>query len=386
MEFTIKNEQLSRMKVYSNYIKKLEAISPLDSNHLFYIDGNKLSIHAHGNGSLGSGFIDASFDIENNEDAFFFTTNINQFIQFLEKTKSDEISVKLTEDSKLFFKGNKTKTVFSTVVLSAIEEEVEEVRNAVTNYKTSNYYNASKDIDVSKSKEAISVASSISSLLDRNKFIKIGGNNIRVADDTSIIDLQSDITDDVFLLRTVSNIINEVNSIKVYDDGSSVWIYIDIASQGIQLYFAQPQSKYSCPNDAEIAELSPKNGSVTVKIKSEDLYNALDEFKGMFDNASWQYKQIKMITNFEDNKFELHFDNMVTYIDSELPFTLVENTLSSKENFEMLIPFIQMDLLRDFVLKSEELTYNFSDNPAECITTLKGTAGFNNIVLTKMSE
>ena len=61
--FYISKNEISRLKTFSNFIKKLEVISPLDQTQLFVVKSNKLTIYGYGNGTLGSGHIQSTFDL-----------------------------------------------------------------------------------------------------------------------------------------------------------------------------------------------------------------------------------------------------------------------------------------------------------------------------------
>lgn len=390
LSFYISKDQIGRIKNLQNFIKKLEAISPLNQAQLFVVENNKLSIYGYGNGSLGSGHIQCSFDLvadtSRTNDNFYFSCSILNFIKFLEKTKSDVTKVTLEDKSTLVFKGESTKSVFKQTILATVDAEVEEIRTAVSNYPNSNYYKASKTIKLANSKNEIGIASSILALLNTNKFIKISNKNIRVADDCSIVDLKTDIEEDAYLHKATANLFADVDEIKYYEDEAGLaWIYADASEYGIQLYFVQEESDYQCPTDEELAELAPKDKYVTIKIKSEDLFNAFNEFKDVFSNESWQYKQISMTTNITESKFQLHFDDMVTFIDAELPFEVIENT-ETEQLFNMMLPFIELNQLEPLIKENETLTLKYSSNPDDVVVNISPDdgKGFNNIIITKL--
>ena len=370
--FYIKKDEISRIKALQNYIKKLESISPLTQTQLFVVKDNKLSIYGYGNGSLGSGHIKASFDLDDSKtnDEFYFSYSINDFVKFLEKSKSDIICVSLKDKTELVIKGEDTKSVFSQTVLATIDSEVDEITNAISNYEDSDKFKNSKDIDIYNSKDQIQAAASLLSLLNTNKFIKISNGNIRAVDDCSIIDLATDIEEEASILKTVAGLLDNTNEFKYYEDeDSNSWIYIDIDTYGIKLYFVQEPISYQCPTDEELKDMSPKENFISVEVKSEDLFNAFEEFKDVFSNEAWQYKQIKMTTSVSDKKFKMHFDDMVTSIDTELPFDIIENTESENE-FSMMLPFIELNVLEKMLQESDTLTLKYSSNPDSCVVNI----------------
>lgn len=386
--FYIKKDEISRIKALQNYIKKLESISPLTQTQLFVVKDNKLSIYGYGNGSLGSGHIKASFDLDDSKtnDEFYFSYSINDFVKFLEKSKSDTICVSLKDKTELVIKGEDTKSVFSQTVLATIDSEVDEITNAISNYEDSDKFKNSKDIDIYNSKDQIQAAASLLSLLNTNKFIKISNGNIRAVDDCSIIDLATDIEEEASILKTVAGLLDNTNEFKYYEDeDSNSWIYIDIDTYGIKLYFVQEPISYQCPTDEELKDMSPKENFISVEVKSEDLFNAFEEFKDVFSNEAWQYKQIKMTTSVSDKKFKMHFDDMVTSIDTELPFDIIENTESENE-FSMMLPFIELNVLEKMLQESDTLTLKYSSNPDSCVVNIscEDNEYLNNVIITKL--
>ena len=169
-KFYISKEQISKIKTLQNFIKKLESISPLSQTQLFVIEDDKLTIYGYGNGSLGSGNIQSSYDLltddDKKNDNFYFSCSIANFVKFLEKTKSDIIQISLKDKTELIIKGDSSKSIFTQTVLATVDAEVGEIKRAVVDYPTSNYYKVSKTIKLAGSKEQIAVASSLLSLLN----------------------------------------------------------------------------------------------------------------------------------------------------------------------------------------------------------------------------
>src|SRR5574344_1386453 len=343
MNFTIDKTQIPRLKIFNDYLKKLELISPLEQSQLFYVNKGKLSIYGYGSGSLGAGNIEAFFDI-NSEDTFYFSENVTQFIVLLEKTKSDTITVSVTDQSKLIIKGDKSKSVFTQVVLNTSQEDFDSIVKAVSDYEKSNFYKNSIDINVSKSKDVLS------------------------------------------RLASMSSILKDVDTFKSYDDSGTYWQYFDIALQGIKLYFAQPEVDYETPSEGDIADMTDEN-PIKLTVSAADFFNSIDEFDGMFDSQSWQYKQIKFKTPKEftesDKNIKLHFDNMVTCVDTELPIVSCYDR-SPKKEFEMLLPTIHMKYIEDELKAEEVIVMKYSEDEKKKIVSFKNAK--MEILITKMDS
>lgn len=371
-QFLFQKSQISRLKTFNSYIKRMEAICPLDMNQLFVIKDNKLSVYGHGNGSLGSGFIEASFDVETN-DSFFFVIDLTKFIQLLEKAKSDEVSVSMTDTSQLIFKGKDSSSKFTQVVMSLDMEELKEVSTAVTNYRTSNPYKNGIDIDVSKIKTDLLNAASVLGILNVNKFMKLSSTSITTADNVSIIDVSvPELTNgqEVYLHKNLPALLQEVDSFKICNIDGEYWVYIDIASQGISLYFAEPPIDYQSPSASEVAGMLPKDEYMQIEVKSDDFVNALSEFDGIFDSASWRYGQIKFTVD-DEPVFKLHFDNMVSCVDTVLKYTILEDTRKDKKSFMFQIPTLHLKALFNDLKEYPAFTMKFSQKPEDILVAFK---------------
>lgn len=384
-QFSFKKDQISRLKTLSSYIKKLESISPLDSNALFIVNDGKLSVYGHGNGSLGAGFIEASFDIETS-DSFFFVIDLPKFIQLLEKAKSDEISVSMNDSAQLIFKGKDSGSKFTQVVMQLDIDEVKEISTAVTNYKTSNPYSSSVDFNVSAIKNDLLDASSILGILNVNKFMKVSSSAITTADNVSIVNIHNDspeLKEEIYLHKNVPQLLQEVDSFKVANLDGEYWIYIDIASQGIQLYFAEPAIDYQSPSQEEIAGMLPKDEYLSVEVKTDALMDALSEFDGIFDSASWRYGQIKFTVD-DEASFKLHFDNMVSCVDTSLAYTALEDTRADKKPFMFQIPTLHLKALADKIKDASSLKLKVSPKQEDILIQLETDK--LNVDLVKMED
>jgi hypothetical protein len=77
---------------------------------------------------------------------------------------------------------------------------------------------------------------------------------------------------------------------------------------------------------------------------------------------------------------------MVTSIETELPFTIVENKEDENE-FSMTFPFLQLNVLEPIIRQNEVLTFTYSSLPGEPIIKITGDKkSFNNIIITKLMD
>ncbi|MCF0126073.1 MAG: hypothetical protein HUJ68_10045 [Clostridia bacterium] len=385
MQFILKKDEISRLKVFNSYLKNMNNCAALKKEQLFVVRNNKLSVY----GSGSSGNITADFDVDSN-DTFVFTFEFSQFLNFIDKVNSDETTITFN-DSKLIFTGSNTGAKYSQVVLNTIEETAKADMAAMDDFTTSNAYNNAVTITLDDDiKETIANMSSMANLLNCNKFIKIVDDGVVTVDNVSIIKKSLTINtngQEFYLLRSVSPLLKDASDIKICnlyssDEYFDTYIYLDISSLGIKLWFVEPPVDFQIPKDEEIAEMSPTDDSASIiEINSEDFFNCIEKFEGVFDSASWKYKQIKFDFDETDtSKVLIHYDNMVSEIQDELPIANVEQNKISSSLF--LIPTLHMKYLKEDLLKEGSFKFKFDFSDEHFITHVQNS--FLDAALTKV--
>ena len=387
MQFSLKKDEISRMKVFNSYLKSCNNVASLKSEQLFVIEYNKLSIY--GNGS--SGHISVCFDVESN-DSFKFTIDFSKFLNYLEKVNSDVTTVTYA-NSKIIFTGNDTSAKYSQVCLNTIEEEALDDMKAISEFETSNAYINATTISLNDDlKNTISYMSSMAGLLNCNKFIKVSDEGITCVDNTSIITKKTQIGTngkDFYLLRTISPLLKDASEFKIcniestFDNSLTPYIYIDISSLGIKMWFTEPEVDFQTPSNDEIAAMSASSSDETeLNIKSADFFDAIEKFEGVFDTDSWKYKQLKISFDPEDkSKVLLHYDNMVSEVSADLP--ILEVVKDNIIDGMFLFPTLHMKFLKEDLLKEETFKFNFDfDNDNHIIIHIQNS--FMDIALTKV--
>lgn len=387
MQFNLKKDEISRMKVFNSYLKSCNNVASLKLEQLFVVENNKLSIY--GNGS--SGHISASFDIESVGD-FKFTFEFSKFLNYLEKINSDTTTVTY-KDSKVIFTGDNTSAKYSQVCLNTIEEEAADDMKAISEFETSNAFINATTISLTDDlKNTISYMSSMAGLLNCNKFIKVSDDGITCVDNTSIITKKTQISangNDFYLLRTISPLLKDASEFKICNFESSLsnslnpYIYINIDSLGIKMWFNEPEVDFQTPSSDEIAAMSALPSEETeLNIKSEDFFNAIEKFEGVFDADSWKYKQLKASFDPTDkSKILLHYDNMVSEVSADLPISEVvkDNIIDGM----FLFPTLHMKFLKEDLTKEDTFKLSFDfDNDAHIIIHIQNS--FMDIALTKV--
>lgn len=383
LNFILKSEQLPRLHQLANYVKKLETICPLDANQLFVLKDGKLAVYGHGNGSAGSGFIEAFYDVEST-DSFSFVMDLSKFIQLLEKTKSSEIQVSINNASQLIFKGKDTSSKFTQVVMMLSDPEVKEIAEAIPMYRSeeSNGWKSSVNFNIANARTEMTDAAAALGILNVNNYMKIdvASNTIMTADNVSIINFKAEqpLVDDtaryseLYIHRMLPQLCANVDSFKISCLDGEYYVYAEVPEQGIDFYFAEPPVEYQSPSESEVESMLPGDEHVTVEVTAEAILNMLTEFDGVFDPGSWRYGQIKLTYVPDDSKFQLHYDNMVSCVDSELPFTLVEDTVASKDPFMIQIPTVHLKALKNSLTAQGTFKMKFSKSADEILVPFVG--------------
>lgn len=355
-EFKIKKDQISRLKVLNDYIKKMEAFSPLGEKQTFVIDNNQLTVYGTAN-AAGSGHIEATFDIESTSQDHF-GLELSRFITYLEKTKSDTINV-LINNKKMTVKSDTSSIVISQALIYDVydEDALNEIKSYVTDKLSLKEFKNPINVNLSQ-KELITTLGNMTKLQDTNHQILLGKNSIKSADQLCILDYKSkeEITSEEEILfdRDIVSIIKDVDAFSISSDKK--YYYFDINKYGIKLIFVPKKYEWSFPEPEDLVDIKPlESKQITLKINTNHFYDIISEYEKVFDPSTWRFEQIffKTPTGFNDNPvFDLHFDNMDVEIRNNLTAEIIETT-DDTEDFEFLMPTQHFKLLEN-VLKSEE--------------------------------
>lgn len=377
MQFKLKKDEINRLKVFNTYLKSCNNTAALKNDQLFVVDNNKLSVY----GSGASGHIVANFDVEST-DSFKFTFEYSKFLNYIDKVNSEVTTITLMS-SKLIFTGSNTDAKYAQVVLNTLEEDALDDMNAIPQFETSNAYINATTIQLSEElKNTISYMCTMSGLLNANKFIKISDEGITSVDNTSIITKKlatGTNGNEFYLLRTISPLLKDATELKICnmtDSFGSItpYIYIDIQTLGIKLWLSEPEVDYQAPSSTEVAEMSPlEDQETSLKIKTQDFFDTIEKFDGIFDTDSWKYKQLKASFDPEDKtKVLLHYETTVSEASAFLPIESIE-----KDNIIdgiFLFPTLHMKFLKEDLLKEETFVWSFDfDNDNHIIIHIKNS-------------
>ena len=358
MNFTINKDQIARLKVLSDYAKKMENFSSLDKKQVFFLDNDKLTIF----GRADTGHIEASFDVMGKSTGSF-GFELDKFIRYLEKMGTDEVNIGIAND-KISFKSKGTKqTINEALVFTALEaSELDELKNYITSKLGLDEFKSPTEVKL-EHKDLIADIASLTKIQDTNRQISLGGKTIKTADNLCILSVttQSAIvggTDSILLDREVVNIFKHADNFKISDafDGENRYYYFDITNFGIKLMFVPRAFPWSFPTENDVAGIIPVDTKqITLEIDSERFYAELAKFDGVYEASTWRYGQVKfdVPVGFKD-EVALHYDNLVTEMYTTLPVTIVENT-DNNDGFLFMLPTIHFKSLR--ALLTSEATF-----------------------------
>jgi hypothetical protein len=358
--FTINKDQISRLKVFNDYCKKLENISPIEEDQSFIIKGDKLYIYGKG---AQAAQIDIVVDISktrvDKNDALGFGMSVSNFVKFLEKTKDDEISVKI-KDQQITITGTKTTSVFKqTLIWNKSAQEIQELETFIDDILKEPEFKKPISIKLEGAyKGVITDLTAMTKLLEINQAIELNKDFIRFADSLNILRLTIpkdaiSSENEVLFHRDLTNLCKNIEAFTISEDKK--WFYFDVKEYGIKMLFIPKASEWQFPDETDIDAIVPIDPKIVVKISVEDFYKAIDDVDDIFESESWQYKQLKFKTPVDfvnEKKIVLHYDNMKYEVSTELPVTIIEQKDTS-ENFEFVIPAIYFKYLKS-ILETED--------------------------------
>jgi len=368
-KFTVKESCINNIKLFLDYVKKLETISAMENKQIFVINGNKLHLYATGEaGSSGAGHVETVIDItdvsldKNIPSHFVMESSV--LINSLEKTKSTDIFVTLEKD-KIKIQGA-GKSVFSSVLFAyKTDDELKEIQDFVTDTLKTPEFKTPIEVNIADYKDEISELAQLSKLLDIGRQVEIAPNKVSIADNLCVLSWTpvAKITDKetIHLDRDVTNFFKYIDKIQV--SFNKKFYYFNIANYGIKLLFVPKTSKWAFPTSEEVSDIIPeKSQQIELEINAEKFYDMLTEFEGMFESGSWKYKQIKVKTpkNFS-NELIVHYDNMVNEVNTALPVVIKSNT-DKKEDFEFIMPTLHFKNLKPFLCIDSTSTFTLKYN------------------------
>jgi hypothetical protein len=372
-KFTIKQEEISRIKLFSNYIKKLESISDIGENQLFHLtNDNKLHIYAIGpDGNSGSIHQEISIDVfdvslDTNLKSHF-VTDLDSLLVALSKITDIDIIFNLTSD-KLSIVNTKKQSSFSmNLALNKSDEELTEVSTFIATQLALPEFDISNRIiiDITNIKDDLLNIASFIKCFDLNTNIEIDETSLKAADNFGIFKetlAAKPCTNTVLLHCDVIQLANHIDKIHLSSDQK--FFYFDLASFGIKILFVKQVSPFVYPTDSDIEGFIPEaSNRIKVEINAQDFYNTLEEFEGFFD-SEWTYHQvyIRTPTDFSNvKKLELSWQDGIHEIKTNVSVNILERT-DLNEDFSFLIPTKSLKVLRPILNKDKDSSITIEYN------------------------
>lgn len=365
LKFKIGKESLTRLKSFKDVIKKAEALAKGSQNQLFVVDEDCQSLKVYYYTTSAAGFARANIEVDITDVSIdksasnYFSVPVDTFISLIEKTKSEETEISFINDQKLQFVGQ-SSSKFTHVVTNDFndEKEVEEIVDSIKNALENKFDNATT-VSIGKHNVEVLSLGSLTKFINNNECVAISKNSLSTCDICYIVEhtFEDDITDNdntVFFNRAFTPLLKENTSFVVSEDG--LLLYFNIVDSGIQLLVSQPSPNFQYPSDEDIAEIIPigeDDDYIELAIKTNDLYNVLQDFEGVFQSTDWKYHQIKMLISPNNDFIECSWDDMRSIVESKLPANKIGTNIT--EDFEIVFPAVHMPLLKNFFL-SENLS------------------------------
>jgi hypothetical protein len=365
--FVINKDQISRLKVFMDYCRKMEMISPIEDTQVFVVNGTKLNVYGKGKTSAQ---IDATFDITSSsivpKTLNYFSVEVQKLINYLEKTKDEEISVQF-DDSSVTVKGMKTRPKYVQLTPTGkSQDEVDEIAAFIKDTIT-NEFGKAITFDLSVYRDTLTELANMTKLCDVNQQIQVNRESIKVADNMNIFQMTVPTDaivnkDGIYIYRDVTSLFKNVDQFDISHDHK--WFYFNVATAGIQILFVPKSAEWQYPEDSDLGDFVPlQKQRIKLEINTKEFFDVISNFDGVFDSGSWRYKQvfIKTPSNFKD-ELELSYDNMANQVFDTLKVKVLENTEKGK-GFEFIFPTLHFNSLKSLLEKEE--TFNFEYNSIE---------------------
>jgi len=361
-DFEINKDQISRLKMLSDYIKKVEGFSPISGKQIFIVNKDKLNIY----GTSTTSHVESSFDIKTGKiGKNVFEMQLTQFINYLEKIKSDVIKVQLNND-KLKINGDaKDATINQAIITSDINDvAIKELTDYVSDVLGQPEFENPIEVDLTL-KDVMVELGNLTKFQDTNHEILLNKNSIKTADILCIINYKStkqiSSENEILIDRDIMPLFRHVDTFKISSDKK--YYYFDIDKYGIKIIFAPKSFNWSYPTDDELKDIVPDaNKILELEIDSEKFYEAIGKFDNIFESGTWRYGQIKVNTptDFANKKeLKLHYDNMSTEMFNTLSVD-IKTATDTTEDFEFMIPTLHFKFLENILMNEPTFKLQYS--------------------------
>jgi hypothetical protein len=385
-KFTLKREEISRLKVFIDYTNKVKTLLAINDKFLFNVENSgKLEIFAlGGDGSSDSVQAEIKVDITNlsidPNIKSHFVTELSSILTIIDKfPPTEEILFSLftqqqnliSSENKLVISSLNTKSVFTTTLTNGKEDsEVAEIKKFISEILNLPEFQNKIELDISNIENELMVLADITKIFGNNKKIKID-DKLLIADGLGIFSksLAAKVcTEPTIIVNSeLVKLFKNIDKIQISSD-KKFWFF-NYATFGIQLLLVPPinaNSSGSFPLENDIKDLLPLDTSrIKLEISAKDLFNALKEFEGLFNG--WEYGSINLNVPADfDTKKELEFNwnDELHQVVTSIPVSIVERT-DTASDFEFIFSTRELPLIKDYIMKDENtmFTMEFSSTP-----------------------
>lgn len=353
MNFTITDDQILRLKDYNKNIKALASLAKQSTDYaLFHLNGEKLTVYSIPEGG-SSGFCQADFVVEST-DTGYFCVNIDAVLTFISNllgpaylctVSSDTITVK----SAAIEKPSYTRTLMSTF---SLEEKFAEIENRMSEVEKNDVtFNLPVTSEILK---ALGPIAATVPIVARNNSILVSGDWVSASDDTGRVRIRLPIPVEGELKLKIAAIplCQEGGYLKMYDD----WVVID--NDWEKFAFVQEGLQFDGYSDEELSPGAPLETDPVLLLKSEDLINAINSFKGIIDTSLNKVAALDVHVEVTDGAgiLSLKYQDLLTEADADIPVIDIENPADFTADFGMATS--HLSIIREAILSGDAVKFH----------------------------
>jgi hypothetical protein len=375
-KFTIKQEEITRLRVFEDHVGKFGSILPVSTKQLFNLPGaDKLEIFALGEdgsasaiqGEIKIDIINVSIDTTVKS---HFVTDLNALLIAITKLKNSDINFQLS-DAEIIITGA-SKSVFNIKLLASREDsEVTEIRNYIdTQLALPEFVTNQINLDITNIKDDLLNLASLTKIFNLNQMITVSETSIKVADNFGIyaeaLATKPIIGNTLDIHRDMTSLFKNINNILISAD-KKFWFFNFVAF-GIRALIVQPTAPVAYPTSQEIADIIPASSKIKLEVNAKKFYEALEEFDGLF-RENWTYSQMffKTPSNFDSVKeFQLSYNDDFHQVTTQVPVNIIERT-DTNADFEFIIPTKEIVAIEPLLNKDENSIFFIDYNSVAAV-------------------
>jgi len=298
----INKSEIKRLEAFASFVKSASTMAEFSEKHAFVLDEKlkKLEVYAEAAPCSGAyGLVEIRLDLveATATNLVYFILSSAAFAGAANKVSGDVVTISVDErrENRLTFAGSDRSRVSLSPNVQRDWDEIKEMTTRIEKVK-----NHMKDKVVVPANHPMLAdllkLSAMAKALDHIGDVEVTADAVKAADELCIVSIsrQTGLKDTMYINRDFIQIMKDAGDVVFFGNDYRQAIF-DVPNKGISAYVQFGSIEYDFPTDDELRSFLPDDSDfVTIEVATADLFKTLVAFDGIFDNASWRFKQVRI--------------------------------------------------------------------------------------------